>query len=271
MERIQTALDKAREHRIKSVNGLQTPHQKKISSEILAEDITYTETKILKVSSETLTKNRVILANDGESISNAFKIFRTKVLHRMQALGTNTIAITSPTPACGKSLTAINLAANIASDVNYSVLLVDLDLKRPSLHRYFGYDSEPGIAEYLLDEVPLSELLINPGIDRLVVLTAGSKKYPHTSELLSTPRMVALFSEMKKRYANRIIIFDLPPLLVTDDAMVCLPHADASLLVVEDGGTTPDEVIRSIELMEDTELLGTILNKSSDQQMLDYY
>ena len=159
MERIQTALDKAREHRKKSLNGWQAQHKKQISSEILAQDITYTETRIIKVSSEVLTKNRVILASDGESVSNTFKIFRTKVLHRMLALGTNTIAITSPTPACGKSLTAINLAANIASDVNYSVLLVDLDLKRPSLHRYFGYESEPGIAEYLLDETPLSELV----------------------------------------------------------------------------------------------------------------
>jgi len=271
MERIQTALDKAREHRIKSLDGSQIPHKKRHSSENLAKDITYTETKILKVSTEMLNKNRVILASEGESVSNTFKIFRTKVLHRMQALGTNTIAISSPTPGCGKSLTAINLAVNIASDVNYSVLLVDLDLKRPSLHRYFGYDSEPGIAEYLVDGVPLSELLINPGIDRLVVLTAGNKHFLQSSELLSTPRMVALFSEMKKRYAKRIIIFDLPPLLVTDDALVCLPHADVGLLVIEDGRTTPDEVVRSMELMEQTEFLGTVLNKSSDRQMLHYY
>ena len=112
-------------------------------------------------------------------------------------------------------------------------------------------------------------MLFNPGIERLVVLPAG-RPTPNSSELLSSPKMAALVNELKSRYPSRIIVFDLPPMLSTDDALAFSPYVDAALLVVEDGGTTKDELVRAVEMLGDTALLGTVLNKAQQLQPTYY-
>ena len=274
MERLQKALAKARDLRenesVKSAAG-RSPSSTSVQGGV-AEEIAYQETRTVKISHDELRSAGVVAGLENDPLSDVFKILRTKVMQRMRALNLNTLAITSPTPGCGKSLIASNLAVSIALDVNYSVLLVDLDLRRPALHRYFGLSPEVGLSDYLMGDIPLSETLINPGINHLVLLNGGTKGLSHSSELLAMPKMKSLLADMKKRYANRIIIFDLPPLLVTDDALAFIPRVDSCLLVVEEGLTKPDQVRQSLHLLENCEVLGTILNKSADTQMQqDYY
>jgi Mrp family chromosome partitioning ATPase len=115
-----------------------------------------------------------------------------------------------------------------------------------------------------LSNVPVSDLLINPGINRLVVLP-GNGTTSEASELLSSPKMINLVDELKNRYESRIIIYDLPPLLAVDDARVILPYIDANILVVEDGKNTEDEITKSLDILKKTNLIGTILNKSSEK------
>lgn len=270
MERIKKALDKAREQRTCSPSIRQTVSASGHKSGVLAKDILYSETKSILSSKEALRDKRVILGSRDDPLSDIYKILRTKVMHRLQALGMNTLAVTSPNPGGGKTLTAINLSISIALDTKYSVLLVDLDLRRPSLHNYFSIEAEKGLSDYLLHNTPISELLLNPGIDRLVLLPGG-KSQSHSSELLATPQMIGLLEEIKSRYADRIIIFDLPPILSSDDALVFMPHAGTSLLVVEEGVNTVDEVSQSLQLMEQSKFLGTVLNKSADYQYAVYY
>jgi len=122
------------------------------------------------------------------------------------------LAITSPAAGAGKSLTGVNLAISLAREVNQTVLLVDLDLKRPRIRQCFTDENLPGSSDYLLDDVPLHEILFNPGIERLVVLP-GHKSLIQSSEMLSSPKMVNLVQEMKERYLSRIVILDMPPVL----------------------------------------------------------
>jgi capsular exopolysaccharide synthesis family protein len=196
-------------------------------------------------------------------------MLRTQVLHAMRENDWNSIAITGPTIGIGKTLVATNLAISISREVNQTVLLVDVDLRRPAIHKYFDFEPEQGLLDYLRGDVELKDLLVNPVFKRLVLLP-GRGSTNESSELLSSPRMINLVKDLKTRYQSRIIIFDLPPLLNVDDAMVFLPNVDAALLVVENGGNKQSEVQDSMRLLEGTNLIGTVLNKA-DEEVRDYY
>ncbi len=192
-----------------------------------------------------------------------FKHLRTHVLQQIRENGWNSIAIVSPDSGCGKSFLAANLGIALSMEVNQTVLLVDVDFYRPKLGWHFGVENEKGIVNYLYDDYPVEKLLINPGFDRLVILPAGKGSEDVSSELLTLPKMTELINDIKSRYQSRIILFDLPPLLASDDAMLFMPNYDSALLVVEDGKTSPDAVSRSLSLLHETNVLGTVLNKTT--------
>ncbi|MES9971385.1 MAG: CpsD/CapB family tyrosine-protein kinase [Candidatus Thiodiazotropha sp.] len=269
MEKIKQALERARHNRsnTKSQNDSRVEVRQTQEPKLPAK-ITYTKTKLVEVSRDRLREMRVIVGDANDSISDQYKVLRTHVLQRLKANQWNSLAITSPNEGCGKTLTSINLAISIAREVNHTVLLVDLDLRRPSIHSYFYNEERPGISEYLKEEYDLSEILFNPNIDRLVVLP-GNKSFSNSSEMLSSPNMVHLVDELKNRYPNRIVIFDMPPLLSCDDVIAFSPYIDAVMLVVEEGNTRKDELKRAYDLIN-SNILGTVLNKSDDQ-LSSYY
>ena len=196
-------------------------------------------------------------------------MLRTQVLHAMRENDWTTLAITGPTSGIGKSLIATNLAISISHEVNQTVLLVDADLRNPTVHKYFNIEPNYGLLDYLKGKVEARKLLVNPVFRRLVLLP-GRGSTTESSELLSSPRMINLVEDLKSRYESRIIVFDLPPVLNIDDAIVFLPYVDSTLLVVENGKNTESEVQNSMRLLESTNLIGTVLNKA-DEEMPDYY
>jgi protein-tyrosine kinase len=217
-----------------------------------------------------LRSQRVISGPD-DLVAERYKILRTRVLQRMRANNWRSLAITSPTEGCGKTLTSINLAISIAREVNQTVLLVDLDLKRPQVRRYLTHEDLPGISDYLVNDAPVADLLINPkGIERLVVLP-GHASVTHSSEMLSSPKMVSLIGEMKSRYPSRLVLLDMPPILACDDVLAFSPHVDAVLLVAEDEKTGKDDLARASALLEKMNILGFLLNKSSAPDSGYYY
>ncbi|MCB1879553.1 MAG: CpsD/CapB family tyrosine-protein kinase [Gammaproteobacteria bacterium] len=232
-------------------------------------DIEYSQTRRVEVSTDLLEANRVIAGIKDHPQSDLFRVLRTKVLHRMRVDKINSLAITSPTKGAGKSLVSANLAVSLAMEANQTVMLVDLDLRKPSINKYFGFDAQQGVSDYLLEGTELPELLIHPGVDRLVILPAGNP-VPQSSELLSTPRMAHLVEDITNRYATRIIVFDLPPLLHLDDALIFLPQVKSSLLVLEEGVNTPPEIEQSLMLLEKSNLLGTVYNKARQTRHLPY-
>ena len=227
--------------------------------------LVYTQTKVVKVPDETLRKNRVLAGSPEEPWVNAYKLLRTRVLHRLREMdNANTLAITSPAPGAGKSLTSINLALSIALEVNKTVLLVDADLRRPSLHTYLGLKPKYGLSDYLTRGIPLEKMLINPGIGRFVVLPAGRQR-SDSAELLTSPRMEKLVKELKQRYHSRYIIYDLPPMLAVADVLAFAPYVDATMLVVEEGKSREEDIAHSCELLQKMNFIGAVLNKSRER------
>jgi protein-tyrosine kinase len=274
MERIKQALERAREQRsdpFPAPSGAAPYTRKRDHTPATAPvQIVYTQTRQLEMDPEYLRRNRVI-SSLTDPVGEPYKILRTKVLQRMRANNWRSLAITSPTEGCGKTLTSINLAISIAREVNQTVLLVDLDLKRPQVRRYLTNQSLPGISDYLLHDTPVSDLLFNPkGMDRLVVLP-GNTSVTHSSEMLSSPRMVSLIEDMKARYPSRLVLLDMPPVLACDDVLAFSPHVDAVLLVAVDGETDKDELSRATSLLEKMNMLGIALNKSSAPNSGYYY
>jgi capsular exopolysaccharide synthesis family protein len=203
---------------------------------------------------------------DDDLALEAYKLLRTRVLKRLEQNQWNVIGVCSAAQNEGKTLTSVNLAVSIARKLNYTSLLVDADLRRPSVSSVLGIKPKLGIEDHLLSGAPLKDVFINPGIDRMVVLPCRhsvESMSGNASEILAAPRMAEFVNEIKNRYKNRIVVFDLPPVLVGDDVVAFAHNLDALLMVVEEGGSRSDEVTHALRLLEGVELLGVVLNKSS--------
>ncbi len=232
--------------------------------------ISYSNTRRVRVPVPELRKNRVVTGYENDAHTAEYKMLRTQVLRRMRANGWTTLAVTSCAPGEGKTLTAINLAYSMAKEVDQTVLLVDFDLRRPSVAKYFGVQPPKGVMDYLVNDTPLDEILFNPGVERLVVLP-NTVQLHNSSEMLSSPVMKRLVQELKTRYQSRYVLFDMPPVLAADDVLAFAPYVDGILLVVEEGKTKKAELQRTMEILEGINIVGTVLNKSKKPAIPYYY
>jgi non-specific protein-tyrosine kinase len=277
MSRFREALEKAKNNRKDYYQGFfkdegLPPDPPKLlrekSPKVLTDiQVSYCETKIQDVDPLFLLKNKVHTQNHGDGIGDHFNLLRLQTLNKLKEIGGNSLLITSANAGEGKTFTAINLGICLAQELNRTVLLVDADLRTPKHPHYdfasdfFGIDARKGLADYLLGQAEIPDILLNPGIHKLTILPAG-RTLPNSEELLGSSRMVSLVDEMKKRYAaDRIIIFDTPSLLYTDP-LVLSRYIDGVLLVVEQEKTTAQEVRQTVELLEDLRIIGIVLNKS---------
>ena len=260
MDRFRTAVQLHRDQQ--GQPGTRSQAGKAAGGQNLPPPIVYTRTRSLDIPLSVLRERRVMAAYDKGPFVDAFKILRTQIMHRLREHDWNVLGVTSPGHGEGKTLTAVNLAVSLAMETTQTVLLVDANLRRPSVHEVFGLDDCPGLADYLLDNQPLEDLLVHPGIGRFVLLPGG-RAISNSTEILTSPKMLALVEELKHRYPSRIVIFDLPPLLHTADVLAFSPYTDALLLVVEEGKTTAEEVQRALSLVKNSRpVLGTVLNKA---------
>ena len=260
MDRFRTALQLYKDQHDPSRSGPQV--KRPVSGQDIPPPIVYTKTKSLDIPHSTLRQRRVMAAYEKGPFVDAYKILRTQVMHRLRENNWNVLGITSPGHGEGKTLTAVNLAVSLAMETSQTVLLVDADLRSPSIHEVFGLDDCPGLADYLLDNQPVEDLLVHPGIGRFVLLPGG-RAISNSTEILTSPKMVALVEEFKNRYPARIVIFDLPPLLHTADVLAFSPYTDALLFVVEEGKTTAEQLQRALLLVKNSRpVLGTVLNKA---------
>lgn len=246
------------------MNTTDTMHTDNKITEVL--DFQYTQTRIKPAQEQLLQDNRIISPQLPEKWLESYRMLRTRCLQGMDASGCQTLAITSARHGTGNSLTAVNLAISIAMELNRTALLVDANFKQPAFNKMFALDTDKGLSDYLLHDIPLSSVLINPGIERLAILPAG-KPMLNSAEMLHSPKMLRLVSELKQRYPSRIVIFDLPPILEQDDAMGFVPYVDCVLLVVDEGQTRHNDLLQAASLLKDCRLLGTVFNKSTDNKL----
>jgi|HubBroStandDraft_4_1064222.scaffolds.fasta_scaffold58030_2 protein-tyrosine kinase len=210
-------------------------------------------------------RERILPPGAPDPAGGPYKMLRTQVLSKLSQLNANTLAILSPGKGEGKTLTAINLAIAVAADTRHTALLVDLDLRNPSVARRFGFEPTAGIEDCLQNRRPVYEAMIRiSGYDRLALLPARAR-VEQSSELLAGERMGELMLELRTRYPDRILIFDLPPVLLADDALAFSQHVQAGLLVVAECGTERDGIKRSLTLLEKLTIVGSVLNRSRER------
>lgn len=223
-------------------------------------EIRYTRTQSIDISPAVLERHRITsLADDANA--DAFRMLRTELLMEMRKNNWRTLAITSPNKGAGKSTIALNLAISFALEVDHTALLVDADLRDPDLRRLLELPPGRGLSDYLSGEAALEDLLIHPRSGHLVLLPGG-KPVANSSELMRSPMMDDLVRELRNRYPDRMVIFDVPPVLSGADTLALSSHMDATILLVEERKTKRADLERSLELLRDTNLVGIVLNKS---------
>jgi protein-tyrosine kinase len=262
MEHIQQAIEKARLQRESSQGDtLLSTDAKQRKKTISYEYMDYSLTRKVEIDEADLKSKLILAGFSHDKRAEPYRQLRSQILKKMRAENWQTIAVTSPKSGNGKTLTAINLAIALSLEVNQTVLLVDLDLKKPAVASSFGIDDiEYGLVDVVHEKVALENILVNPGFSRLVIVP-GKSQERHTSEMLSSPAMQNLQMELKDRYTDRIIVYDLPALLVSDDALVFAPKVDCVLLVLEDGGASEEEIQQSLKLLEGANIIGSVINK----------
>jgi capsular exopolysaccharide synthesis family protein len=212
----------------------------------------------------------VLLQVKDEVAERSYKILRTRVQQRMEASLWHSIAVTAAEAGEGKTLTSINLAIALARDVNCWVFLVDLDLQRPQVAPYLGLQFDKGLSDYLAGQATFDQIVYDPGIERLSVIPNG-RGMDQSSELLGSPRMFELSQSLATETPRRIVIFDMPPLLLSDDVLRFLPNVDALLFVVAEGKTPRVSLERARESIPEKKLLGVVLNRSAEREISSYY
>jgi exopolysaccharide/PEP-CTERM locus tyrosine autokinase len=171
----------------------------------------------------------------------------------------NTVMITSSIASEGKSITAINLAMSIAREYDHTVLLVDADLRNPSIHEYLGIKAKIGLSDCLSNNMDIGQALIKTDVGKLTILPAG-QKVSTTVELLLSSKMKNFVREMKHRYADRYIIFDTPPILHFAEAHFIGSVVDGVIFVVREGITPLSSIKESLQMLKDDNVLGVVYN-----------
>lgn len=199
-----------------------------------------------------------------------FRILKTGLFFSRKEGAPQTIMITSAEPNEGKSFVAANLAITFAKSVDSHVLLIDCDLRNPTVHKVFGLPDElSGLSEILAKEIDIKSALYKTPVEKLTVLPGG--KIPHNpAELLSSSRMMKLIEEVKSRYSDRYIIIDSPPPLLTAETIAVSSLVDGVIIVVKHEKTNRSTVKKMIEMFDKEKIVGVVLNQY-DVRLDRYY
>lgn len=264
MDKLEKALHKARQLRAAHLSGAPSvvsaaAYSPASSSAPRVKGVPVVPSGTIVLDEEVLEANRILAHHPKDPKADLFRILRAQILQTMAKHGFRTLAITSSNYGDGKTTIATNLAISIAQDMNQTVLLADLDLRKPSIHTYLGLEPAVGLTDFLAGRAQIPACLMRLPLDRLTVLPAGNAMQ-QSSEVLGSPQMAALATELKTRYPDRLVIYDMPPLLAQDDPLTFLPHVDAVLLIVRDGVTATADIKRSLDILSSATVLGTVLN-----------
>ena len=232
--------------------------------------IEYTCSDSVVLDPDHLDTHHVVAHRKTHPATHAFDILRTQVVQKMMEQGWRTLAITSPSAESGKTLVAINLAISIAQQTDRTALLVDFDFRRPNVANALGLRRELSLNNVLTEGRELAEALVHPDIDRLLVLPTN-EPVPNPSEVLSSGLVADIVQDLRNRYSERIVVFDLPPVLAADDVMAVLPRMDCVLLVIGNGVSSEKEVGIALERLQKANLLGVVLNDDRSPAPEAYY
>lgn len=217
------------------------------------------------------TPNRTIvtLTNPKSPISEAYRTLRTNISFSTADTELKTIMVTSAGPAEGKSTTVCNIAVTYAQ-AEQKVLIIDCDLRKPTVHRSFHVTNRVGLTNVLTNQASIDEAIRETEQPNLHVITSGPIP-PNPSELLGSKRMVTLLQELRKRFD--IIIIDTPPVLAITDAQVVSALTDGVIMVIDSGKVKKEYAQRAKANLEQVKarILGVVLNNVSRTEGEAYY
>jgi Mrp family chromosome partitioning ATPase len=276
MENIRQALERARGLSVEAPelkdHSPSHPARLPLASNIGVDDPVDARIQEIVLNEEYLETKRIIAHDDKDPRSRSFDMLRTQVLQSMDQKTWKILGITSPTPGCGKTVTAVNLAFSIARQPERSVLLVDLDLQKPQVAASIGVNRDSGVVGVLEGRTSLSSAIIQAraGNHRITVLPAENST-SGSSALVTSRAMGTLLQEIKRDYRSRTVILDLPPMLSSDDVIAILPQLDCMLLVAAIGKSTVSEIEECNNHLQSAEVIRIVLNKVPDWGAKYYY
>ena len=221
-----------------------------------------------------LEENNVLPQVTDPAALRAYKILRTRILRRLETNQWHSFAVTGATAGEGKTLTAINLATALAQDTNTWVFLVDLDLQRPKLADYLGLSNghgERGLTDFLLGDATFEQITYSPSSMERLAFIPNFQSVANASDLLTSSRMDELVRALEAEAPRRIVIFDMPPVLASDDVLAFSHQVDGLLLVVGESFTSRESLRGAKELLQEMNLLGVVLNRSEASDDAAYY
>ena len=226
-----------------------------------AVDAAWRDLQRIELNNRQLARARVVSRHKSDPSHAAFDMLRTRIMRAMAERAWRSLMITSPTPGCGKTTVALNLAFSLSRRSDGRIMLLELDFVRPSIGRLLGLGEKPSIVDVLAGTAEPQQCLLRCE-DRLVMGVATSRR-KDSAELLQSALAGAALLDMARRYAPEVIICDLPPLFAIDDALAFAPRVDCALVVAAEGETALEEIDDCVEqLSRVTNVLGVVMNKS---------
>ena len=218
------------------------------------------ESVSIGISLDRIDPNLVSVVNPQSMESEIFKVLRGKILFPASGKPPRSIMVTSAVPGEGKSFVSSNLAVNMAQSIEDHVLLMDCDLRRPSIHRMFGLGRVKGLSDHLANGTKIPDLLIKTGLGKLSIFPSGTP--PHNpSEVLSSAKMAKLLEELKSRYEDRFIIIESPPPMLAPETSAIAKQVDAIIVVIKYGCTPMDAVEELIDNLGKEKIIGAVINR----------
>jgi Mrp family chromosome partitioning ATPase len=210
--------------------------------------------------SETDMDRSKIVAQNPVPKAKAFDLMRTNLLRQLQEKKWTRVAITSPSSACGKTTVALNLAFSLARLTGIRVMVLEFDLRRPSICEALGIDLTPSFSSVLQGNAAPGSQLLRIGSNLAFGLSAAPVASP--AELLSSDRAADTIDAIEAKYRPNVILFDMPPMASGDDTIAFLDQVDCALLVAAAEETPVDQIERcGKDLGARTQVLGVVLNK----------
>jgi len=267
MSRIENAMEKAAQLRQGAIARPGMPRP------VLRSAVIHSAPSVAEVKQKVTSDNPLLVTlNDpGSPVAEEYRKLKS-ILVKMTcgAEFKNTLMVTSSIPGEGKSITALNLAISLAQEYDHTVLLIDADMRRPSVHRYLNIQRKKGLAECLTGEADLSDAITPTGIGKLSVVTVGSLP-PNPAELFSSNRMKDLLEELKLRYHDRYIIFDTPPLLPFAETRSLAHLVDGVVFVVMEQMASQTNVRDALDALKGCEVLGIVYNDTVIAHNMERY
>ncbi len=260
MERLQAALEKARASRTgpaspRPEQQRAAPHRPRAA----AVEEAWAAVHHHPVRADRMRGNRIVALAGGRD-SSAVDMLRTKMLQQLRQNNWRRVAITSPGSACGKTTVAINLAASMARQSELRTVLLDLDMRRPAMAKLLGLRDRPSFWDVVEGRVSFGEQAVK--LNDNVIVSVNTAPAPEPSELMANSAMKRVIEQIEATYQPDIVMFDMPPMLVTDDNIAFFDKVDCALLVAAAESTTVAQVdVCERDLASQTSLLGVILNK----------